>query len=129
MAKKPAEPFRTKVRVKGTASSTQNVQSAVFPPTRSLMEALKEAGAKPEISRPASVQPADATEFSDETPPPPRVVRRVRHKPGRLAAAKLRQLARLREAAASLESLASGEIEEATVEIIRHDGKPSARQG
>jgi hypothetical protein len=42
---------------------------------------------------------------------------------GRLAAAKLRQLQRLQEAAASLEKLARGEIEEATVEIIRRDSK------
>jgi hypothetical protein len=47
---------------------------------------------------------------------------------GRQAAARLKQLERLRETAAGLESLARGEIEEATVEIIRYDGPRPTRR-
>lgn len=60
-----------------------------------------------------------------ENETPRRIRRPSRTRVGRLAAAKLRQLERLKEAASSLESLARGEFEEATVEIIHRDRKPS----
>ena len=146
MANDPAEAFRTKVRVKPAAARAEADSSgpASAAPPRSLMEALRQAAvpntaevkASP-ATRPPPVPPEteppsisrQARELIDAEPPrQSRTSRPVRSRVGRLAAAKLRQLQRLREAAAGLESLARGEIEEATVEIIHRDGsQPPAR--
>lgn len=145
MAKDPASPFRTRVRVKGVATEAVPSNPAVHETAPadsrlSLMEALKRAkppppsgkDQQPEVERsesqhaprPAPVVARWKQEQTDAEPP--RRVRRPSRRVGRLAAAKLRQLARLKEAASSLESLARGEFEEATVEIVRRDRKTLA---
>lgn len=134
MAKEPAEPFRTKVRVKGARSSKQSVQAAPLPRTRSLMEALQEAESQPGRARSEGAAPAAKEASSEhqaresELPAPQKVVCPPKHRSNSQAARRLRRITRLQEEAAGLESLASGEIEEATVEIIRHDGQSTARQ-
>ncbi len=141
MANDPAGPFRTKVRVKGAATEAVQPDPAVRERPASLMEALKQAASNgtPEgrpsgtvhepLKRPVRKPAAAVSRWVDEPddPDPPRRFRRPRTtRVGRLAAAKLRQLERLKEAAASLESLARGEVEEATVEIVRRDRRPHA---
>ncbi|MCL4767947.1 MAG: hypothetical protein KJZ80_17115 [Hyphomicrobiaceae bacterium] len=159
MAKDPAVVFRTKVRVKGGADDAARAASAVeraptpFAPPRSLMDALKQAAppassaaepapfrnrpgdltgaaaaASTKTEPPPLPRPARAT-ISSELPTTPKSPRAGKSRAGRLAAARLRQLQRLKDAAAGLETLARGEIEEATVEIIRHDGSRPADRG
>lgn len=136
--KDPAGPFRTKVRVKDARLESGRPVGSAEPqaaPQRpgSLMEALKKArhpqsGAHPQNAEGAgavvpssdSRQDGQGAESEPQHPKPPRP---ARAKVGRLAAARLRQLQRAREAAAGLESLARGEIEEAIVEIVRRDDK------
>ena len=98
----------------------------------SLMEALEQVRASSDGDAEQPKKEASGTKppaRSHEVPQPAETVsnsRKSRPTPartGRIAAAKLRQLQRLQEAAASLEKLARGEIEEATVEIIRRDSK------
>ena len=142
LEKDPAGPFRTKVRVKGTGVSID--RPGVAAPRApsggpgSLMEALEKAR-HPASARPVTASTAKATDrpqdsrnrreaAESETPYSPKLSRAARTRVGRLAAAKLRQLQRLKEAAAGLESLARGEIEEATVEIVRRDGAHTARR-
>ena len=80
----------------------------------------------------ASAEPTRAAEAParpvDTTPPlqmdSPRDTLAAQWTPGRRVAARLKQIEHLKETTAGLEFLARGEIEEATVEIIRHDGKP-----
>ena len=154
LAEDPAGAFRTMVRVKAAAAQAEAGPNTPAPgaPPRSLMEALKQAGTKPAVAvpqtapesrntEPASTRPSarpapspddssrQARELIDAEPPRrSRSSRPGTARVGRLATAKLRQLQRLKEAAASLESLARGEIEEATVEIIRHDSsRPDGR--
>ncbi len=145
MAKDPASPFRTKVRVKGMATEAVPPDPAVHETAPangrlSLMEALERA--KPALPSGSDQQPkVELSKDRDAPRPvpaiarweqeqsdaePPRRVRRPSRRVGRLAAAKLRQLARLKEAASALESLARGEFEEATVEIVRRDRKTLA---
>lgn len=152
LAKDSAGAFRTKVRVKSAAEQADAASSkpTSTAPPRSLMEALKQATPGPtnaelpvgkattqpaasKAPAPTETQPSSvsrqARELIDSEPPrPSRSSRSGKVRVGRLAAARLRQLQRLKEAAAGLESLARGQIEEATVEIIRRDGNgPSGR--
>lgn len=138
MVKDPTGPFRTKIRLKDAGREPDRMpaaESPQAPPEQpgSLLEALKQArrphtGARPQSARTADPAglPSDrhddggAAESQPHLPKPPRP---ARAKVGRLAAARLRQLQRAKEAAASLESLARGEIEEAIVEIVHRDGK------
>jgi len=140
-----SEPFRTKLRIKTGASKASERNSAasspeVPPRSRSLMQALQQAASQREAqpTTPTNIAPSHddgptpaTTEvikpagprgskfFSESVPRPRRLAKSSRV--GRLAAAKLRQLARLKEEAEGLQSLVSGEIEEATVEIIRRE--------
>lgn len=132
MAKEPTGAFRTKVRVKARTRPEQDATAPgqPVPPQKrsSLMEALKQVRASPSTDAQAATDTKRESR-SPETPQPAEEGRNDRHKPpatsreGRLASSKLKQLQRLREAAAGLEMLARGEIEEATVEIIRRDTK------
>ena len=132
LAKEPAEAFRTRIRVKGASNAASEDRGASAPPaqaSRSLMEALKEVAPdrtkQPIPERPAE-RPATAPRGPDQ---PARMARAVKASIGRAAAAKLRHLERLRDAAQGLERVTRGEIEEATVEIVRHDGNPPSRRG
>lgn len=134
----PAGPFRTKIRVKGAGSEPDRAAADREPeaPSRqpgSLLEALKQArhpqrGARAQGARTTDVAepPSDRLqdgEAADAQPYQPKPPRPARAKVGRLAAARLRQLQRAKEATASLESLARGEVEEAIVEIVHRGGK------
>jgi len=135
----PKSAFRTKVRVKARSSRPDRNTTApepTVPPKKpiSLMEALEQVRASSDGDAEQPKKEASGTKppaRSHEVPQPAETVSNSRTKSsrsataraGRLAAAKLRQLQRLQEAAASLEKLARGEIEEATVEIIRRDSK------
>lgn len=99
------------------------------------MEALKQARGLGAADNPRNAEAAAGArpdpelrqkrEAADSQSLPPKPPRPARAKVGRLAAAKFRQLQRAREAAAGLESLARGEIEEAIVEIVPRGGKGS----
>lgn len=138
MEEEPKSAFRTKVRVKarsGRPDRNATAPELPGPPKKpiSLMEALEQVRAssdgdaeQPNKETSGTKRPAR----SHEVPQPAETASNNRKssrptpaRTGRIAAAKLRQLQRLQEAAASLEKLARGEIEEATVEIIRRDSK------
>lgn len=128
--------FRTKIRVKAAQSrpDQRTVGGGPAVPSRapgSLMDALKQvrhasasdhpSGVTSATKRPSSSREAESAAAAEDQHRP-KSSRVAKARVGRLAAAKLRQLQRLKTAAASLESLTRGEIEEATVEIIRRDG-------
>lgn len=137
MEEEPKSAFRTKVRVKarsGRPDRNATAPELPGPPKKpiSLMEALEQVRtssdghSEPNKEASGTKRPAR----SHEVPQPAETASNNRKssrptpaRTGRIAAAKLRQLQRLQEAAASLEKLARGEIEEATVEIIRRDSK------
>lgn len=116
MAKKSGESLRTKVRVKDAGEGKKpDSGAAAVPRGRSLMEALKQ----------VTPQPASAPVKKAGTETAPKRPKAVKaRRPGN----RLKKLDRLGDGTGGLAALVPGEFEEATVEIIRHDGAAAANE-